>query len=260
MSRRLTIGGMLPDFSSLQAGGPKTKEEIDKAAAAQAERNQQNLYNAGRNVGNFGNFFMSGQNSERGASQLSGAFSALGSVVGLLPGPLGIAAQGFTKLGSTVFGAMDRVQQWGESLHASNMKFAEFSASMASVGVQQEVRDMYLSKQKGDARADSAQYLAEAKSNFAKTMAPIENFFANLKNNVVGGLLNAISFKKVSSEEADVWAKKFKDVDFMKDIWEDIAKKRKEEEEEEKEWGLGGFDNIGKDLAEKYGRPGRFNR
>ena len=65
-------------------------------------------------------------------------------------------------------------------------KFAEFSSAMAGVSARQEVRDIQLSRDRGDRRAESADYLAESKSKLAQETAPIEDAMANAKNWVTG--------------------------------------------------------------------------
>lgn len=118
--------------------------------------------------------------SEAGA----GAFSAIGSVGRMLPGKVGLLVQGFSKLGETVFRAAGAIRKWSDSLHAGNMRFAEFSASMSMVQAEQEVRDIQLSREQGERRAESARALAEARSRRERFFAPLEDAMANFSNQV----------------------------------------------------------------------------
>lgn len=108
-----------------------------------------------------------------------GGFAAIGSTVGA-----------FATLTSTVIGAAAKLSEWGEGLHNANMKFAEFSASMAHVQAQQEMRDILLSKKRGDRRSASAQDLAEAKSRYAEQTSVWSDAWSSLSNRVEETLLN----------------------------------------------------------------------
>ena len=93
---------------------------------------------------------------------------------------------GLTYAFGKAIGALDR---WTESLHRSNMQFANVSASMAQVQAQHEIRTLQLNRAKGESRSESARRLAESRSRLDRTMMPIDNWLSNAKNNI-GAFLN----------------------------------------------------------------------
>lgn len=104
-----------------------------------------------------------------------------GQIVGMM-GPWGKAAQVGLEFTAALISSVDKLKEWGRSLHDGNVQFAQFSASMAEVQANQQLRDIQLSASKGEARAGSAERLAEAMSNLERQTAPIENMWANFKN------------------------------------------------------------------------------
>ena len=105
-----------------------------------------------------------------------------GMTAGAMGGMVGVAGSAVTVIGtlaSVVVTATQKLQKWSNSLHESNMKFAEFSGGMMGVLREKEARDIMLSHQKGEARAGSAKELAEAISALERQLAPIENIIAN---------------------------------------------------------------------------------
>lgn len=124
-------------------------------------------------------------------SELSGAGSflgGLGKMAGGIP-VVGKPIEAATKFADVLFKSVDRLKKWNEELHEGNMQFAEFSGSMAQVQVEQMQRDIKLSQERGERRADSARYLAEGKSGLQQRTSKVEDFFANMKN-YVGGFLS----------------------------------------------------------------------
>ncbi len=131
--------------------------------------------------------------SEKGGGQrfgniMGGALDTAGNVAGMVGGPIGMAAGGLLKLGGAAFKAIESLRAWGDKLHEANMKFAEFSASMTQVQVEQEIREMYLSQERGERRADSARRLAESKSALDRKLAPLEDMVANFQNDIAATL------------------------------------------------------------------------
>lgn len=110
-----------------------------------------------------------------------GALSGAGQIVGMM-GPWGKAAQVGLEFTAALISSVDKLKEWGRSLHDGNMQFAQFSASMAEVQANQQFRDIQLSASKGEARADTAGRLAEAMSHLERQTAPIENMWSNFKN------------------------------------------------------------------------------
>lgn len=203
-----------------------------------------------------------GSGTNRGSKGEMGMASGMldmgASLAKMVPG-VGNAIAGVMKLGSTAFGAVDKLQQWNRSIHESNIQFGQFSGAMAVVAAQQEARDIQLSREKGDARADSAMYQAEQMSRLERTLAPLGNALSNLKNKVVGGVTESVSdflegkegTKGGGLREATEGmiglgglGKKIRDAekDALKDS--DLADK----------WMF----DLGNDWAKKFGRPDNF--
>ena len=112
---------------------------------------------------------------------MQGLFGGL-SKLGVLLGPYGIILWGIGKLGEVVTGASNKLSRWTEELHNSNMQFAEFSGSMAQVQAQQEVRDIQYSQRRGDAQADSARDLADARERWRRMTFALDTGLANFRN------------------------------------------------------------------------------
>lgn len=110
------------------------------------------------------------------------ALTALGGVVGPIGTMIGIVA-----------GATDAIKRMGQEALQSAFKFADFSAAMTAVKVQQQVRDIQLAKIHGEAQAGSAGQLAEAVSNLNLHLAPLEDAFANASNHVLTILTDLLS-------------------------------------------------------------------
>lgn len=105
---------------------------------------------------------------------------------------IGTMANAFTPLISSVHLATMQTLEWAKSLHDANMQFAQFSTAMAGVQARQEVRDINLSRERGERRAESAEFLAESMMDLKQTWSVIEDGIAVISNYVVGGLAEAL--------------------------------------------------------------------
>lgn len=94
------------------------------------------------------------------------------------------------KFVKSMMAPIEGLKKMGDLLHANNMRFAEFSGGMARVEANQMRRDIYFSKARGDARAESAEELAQARQNFRERLSPFDDAWANFSNNIGAGLLN----------------------------------------------------------------------
>lgn len=124
--------------------------------------------------------------SARDTSDLGGMgkmLSGLGSLAGAVP-YVGKPIEALTKFGEVAFKAVDRLQTWSNQLHQANMQFTEFSGAMAGVQARQEVRDMMLSKERGDRRAGVAENVAQSKSGLAAETAKVGDFMSNVWGSV----------------------------------------------------------------------------
>lgn len=171
-----------------------TKPKSEPREKTEPEKNLEKVENLQEGVGKFS----SGMDQaggiikgEGGADTASGVMGQIGEAGKMLTS-LGIAGGPATAaigmFGAAVFGSIGKLQEWGEALHSSNMQFAEFSASMSNVMVGQQQRDIRYSQERGEARAGSAEVLAEGMSELRDAMAPLSDGLANLKNELVGGL------------------------------------------------------------------------
>lgn len=139
----------------------------------------------------FGRFAKAGEGSAKLNPFGEGVGGAAGEMAGKAMGAANVA-MGVVALGKAAYDAVDKLRDWTKGLHQANMQFAEWSASMSSVEAQQEMRDIELSMNKGEARAESAEFLAESMSKLNETLAPMENLFANVLNVVGGSLLRLV--------------------------------------------------------------------
>ena len=114
---------------------------------------------------------------------LAGMVGGLGSMSG---GPFGTAIAAVSGFAEKVFAAIGKLRDWNETLHKANKDFAEFSASMAGVMARQEIREIHLSRERGERRAASAEYLAEGKSRLDTAVAPWEDKWAEIKGYIQG--------------------------------------------------------------------------
>lgn len=127
------------------------------------------------------------------ASGIGGAASDIGGKLMTTGNPYAIAAGATLKLGGAVLQTVGKVKEWGDHLHEQNRIFAEFSASMASVMAADDARRIGLERDQGERRAASAKELSDARYRFDKAMAPLEDAFANLKNNVIAKLTGVLA-------------------------------------------------------------------
>ena len=189
-----------------------------------------------------------------GMSDAMGGVSKLGSALG---GPI---VGGLFKVGEVALGSVDRLMKWSDQLHQSNMQFAEFSASMTQVQVEQEIRDMMLSKSKGDARSESARDLAEAKSRLSKATAPLENAFANMKNKIAAGLSNFVASlieggNSIGKAMEPVMEGMAKNNEQFRKWLDENKKKKKDDDEAITDFGTRAIDEAWLDT---FGLPPRF--
>ncbi len=116
-----------------------------------------------------------------GAGEMLGGMGGAAEALGAVLGPVGA-------FGAALVGGVEKLQEWGKSLHDANMQFAQFSGSMAQVQANQDLRDQMLNMRKGEARAASAEHLSQGMNSLNQALAPIENGIANLGNKIVGNL------------------------------------------------------------------------
>jgi len=101
-----------------------------------------------------------------------------GNLLSLVPG-VGQTAGAFLNLAGTVVETIDKIRGMARAAHEANMALAEFSPSMAAVKARQDMRDFILNMQKGEAKAKTAEGLAQSMSRLDRTLAPVEVFWDN---------------------------------------------------------------------------------
>ena len=107
--------------------------------------------------------------------------------------PYAIAAGAVLKFGGALAQVPGKIKEWGDHLHEQNRAFSQWSAGMAAVMAADDARRIQLEREQGDRRAASAKDLADARFRLDSSLAPIEDAFANLKNNVVSKLTGALA-------------------------------------------------------------------
>ncbi len=86
-----------------------------------------------------------------------------------------------------------KLRDWTDTLHDNNMKFAEFSASMAAVKAETDVRRINYEQRRGDIRAESARTLSEGRDALSRSFAPFEDAIAKLINAFAGDTLKRLA-------------------------------------------------------------------
>jgi hypothetical protein len=132
--------------------------------------------------------------SERAPTAYGHGLRAGGEMAeGIVPGPLGKLANASAKFSATLVESVDRLRDFNNQLFQSDMQFAEFSAAMAGVQIENEVRNAFLSAERGERRAESARFLAEGRFGLEQQMARFEDPFARIKDRLIGTLDRAIA-------------------------------------------------------------------
>lgn len=173
---------MMP-FTAVKSGYEVAKQRTAYAASGFGE--------VGGTIGGLGLTENTGE--ERGERQIASMGKASDKFLkAALGGTLGGAAG--MVIGPPILWAKltERLRDFSDHLHDTNMRFAEFSGSMMGVQVEQQIRDMQLSMDRGNRRASSAAYLAEGKSKLDRDVGNIEDLFGTIKN-LGGGFFDRIA-------------------------------------------------------------------
>lgn len=151
---------------------------------------QYGLPNLGSRAKNFANAERVGA----AGGEILGAGGDIANSLGNMGVPYAKEASYVLKFGEALVKGVDNLRDFGKQLHESNIRFHEFSAAMTRVKVEQEVREMRLSQERGERRAASAGYLARAQFDLEKELAPIEDTMADIKNILTGFTMDQVSF------------------------------------------------------------------
>ena len=127
-----------------------------------------------------------------GGGAAGGAAATAGAAAGaaaLASNPVGwvMAAVGSVAvLGVAVATTAINMQKFSEALLESQRGLAQFSASMAMVFAESDMRKFMRNRDIGESTAGSARYLANAQNDLADNTAEIVKLFAGIKNYVTG--------------------------------------------------------------------------
>lgn len=153
-------------------------------------------------AGNLGNVVGKGEGVTNFATGIAGqqsSFGAAGQAMGGLGdklmgtgNPYAVAAGAALKLAGALTESIDTLRGWGRSLEQTNLDFARFSGSMAIVQSQFQQREFFIKMGQGEARADSAERLATAIADLDQTLAPMEDLWANFKNDFAAQCLGLL--------------------------------------------------------------------
>ncbi len=202
----------------------------------------------GEGLSQVGSGMKAAVSSERFGDIGAGLMGAASGVATMAGGPVGIAAAGVFKFGEALMEGVEKLRHWTDSLHQSNMQFAEFSAAMSQVQAESEYRQIELASKRGDRRAETAGPLAEARDRLNEKFAYFEDQWANAKAAILTPILETL---------AD-------GLQVVIDIYECLpwAKGRKEERQSDINAYSEAINEIMKNspYGDSWGRPPRFPR
>lgn len=138
----------------------------------------------------FGSFI----NATNTGDQIGGLGGAMGGAISMIPHPAAqLAGTALTMFSKTIGKAINTIDDWNRHLRESNFQFAEYSAAMAQVQAEHEIRQIKLSKERGDSRAGWAKEYIESADRFDRAMAPIRDGLDQLSETFKNVVRNAAS-------------------------------------------------------------------
>lgn len=169
--------------------------------------------------------------------------------MGLITDLVKIGAEYVSLLGESI----DGLRNWNRELYENNIRFKEFSGGMAAVAAQQMVRDIWLSRERGDRLAPTAMYQAEKKHALEVTVSKMEDAVTSAQN-VISGIFsrklnNFLKQITVHGVGLETWAETLQ-------AWADAKASGKGINEVEKE--LFNISPEGPVRTDKWGKPKRF--
>ncbi len=166
------------DIPRAMEGDPAAIADLAKKAEAETKRRGRELKAAGsesvemlesQRVGGLGSHF-------------GRAVQHAGKAAG---GTVGKVTEGIGKVVEALSDSIEHLRRWNEMLHEGNMRFAEFSGSMAAVQARQELRDIQLQMERGERRAKSAEMLAQSRQALEKAAAPLEDAWNDVVSHIM---------------------------------------------------------------------------
>jgi hypothetical protein len=101
-----------------------------------------------------------------GMSSFGTGLSSIGGALMSTGNPAGMVGGGLLLFTGAILKSVDALKKWMDSIHNSNMQFAEFSGAMAAVQGRQQIRDILLSIERGERLAPVAEEFAQVRHDF----------------------------------------------------------------------------------------------
>ncbi len=118
--------------------------------------------------------------------------SALGEGVmqagGLMGGKVGLAIMAVGAFGKVAGESVERLRKWNAEIEKGHYRFAEFSGAMAQVRAESEVRNIYLSQERGERRAQGADAVARSGFALERSLSRYEDLYARQRDRFVSSL------------------------------------------------------------------------
>lgn len=169
------------------AGGPAV------APIARAVKDAFELWKQG--MGDVKDGMLTALTAQRAGDIASGAGQAVFGLGSMEGGGKGNVLRIMGSFIQAVGDGTNSLQDFVKGLHASNVRFAEFSGGMAQVQVNQQMREIELAQKRGDRRSESAELLAKEMNDLNVNLARVEDKWANLQNTFIAALLAAVNPK-----------------------------------------------------------------
>lgn len=225
------------DLMSLSYDSKRTRHHADKLRKTSGHRTLEGIENLAQS-GTEDNALGSMGKMASGLQKLTASIHPTVSAIA------GVAAVGFQ--------AADGLIKFSHTLHANNMKFAEFSGAMSAVAAKAEVREINLSRERGERRAETADRLAKINNWFDRDSAVMMDGIANKFNDTVGGLQGWGLYLKDQAKNIV----KGNETEGLRG-W--VERKLKEEKDTEGETGEWIIDTMNDAYDPLTNRPKRFN-
>jgi hypothetical protein len=137
------------------------------------------------------------------ASAAGGIATGLGTTAaGVATGnPLWIA-QGLAMVGKELATLPKQIQNWSEALVQSQFTMREWSAEVAYIAVKSDIREIVRGQASGRDTAETLDRLSGALQDFKDAWRPLKDWFTNLSNNMMAGVLGMV--KDLAPEPGEI--------------------------------------------------------
>lgn len=197
------LGKLLAELKTGGPGGPAQSAEIAKVGGKL--ENVQNMQGGLSMASNLGGAIEKSATSKSPLAAGSNLLDTGGDLLMATGGPVGMAVGAAVKLGAALIGLPDKIHEWGAAMEQSNFSLAQFSAGMSQVQAQREIEQFHIKREQGDNRAGSAAKLSAAMSGLERTMAPLQDKWANFQNEWTANLVKGMDviLKKIGVGDKD---------------------------------------------------------